>query len=221
MDFLKDFLQQQFGGSTISTIEVFVSLLTAFGIALFIIFIYRKTYSGVIFSKSFSLSLVLLAMVSALVIRTIGSNLALSLGMVGSLSIVRFRTAVKEPVDTAFMFWAIVAGIMSGAGVYLVAIVASVALGLLYFFSYLLGYKTGGQYLLVVRYQGNIESMLVQQIGKLTKYKLKTKSVVNGLNELTYEVEIKDKSARIVDVLKGINGVVSASVISYQNDFGV
>ena len=221
MEFLKNFFLEQFGGSTISTIEVFVSLITAFVIGIFIIFIYRKTYSGVIYSKSFSLCLVLLAMVSALIIRTIGSNLALSLGMVGSLSIVRFRTAVKEPVDTAFMFWAIVAGIMSGAGVYLVALVSSVALGLLYFLGYCFGYKTVGQYLLVVRYQGNIESMLLQEIGKLTKFKLKTRSVINGLNELTYEIEIKDKEARIVDILKSINGVASVSVISYQNDFGV
>ena len=221
MNIIKDFFLDQFGNGTISTIEVFISLFAAFGIALFIVYIYRKTYSGVIYSKSFSLCLVLLAMVSALVIRTIGSNLALSLGMVGSLSIVRFRTAVKEPVDTAFMFWAIVAGIMSGAGVYLVAIVSSVALGLLFFVSYCFGYKTGGQYLLVIRYQGNIESVLMQEVDKLAKFKLKTKSAVNGLNELTYEIEIKDKEARIVDNLRAINGVISASVVSYQNDFGV
>jgi len=221
MDLIKEFLLNQIGGSTISTVEVFISLISAFLIALFIVYIYRKTYSGVIYSKSFSLCLVLLAMVSALVIRTIGSNLAISLGMVGSLSIVRFRTAVKEPVDTAFMFWAIVAGIMSGAGVYFVAIVASMALGLLFFISYCFGYKTGGQYLLVIRYQGNIESMLMQEIAKLAKYKLKTKAVANGLNELTYEIEIKDKEARIIDNLRVINGVISASVVSYQNDFGV
>jgi len=221
MNSIINFFLDQFGSGTISTVEVFISLFTAFLIALFIVFIYRRTYSGVIFSKSFSLCLVLLAMVSALIIRTIGSNLALSLGMVGSLSIVRFRTAVKEPVDTAFMFWAIVAGIMSGAGVYLVALVSSLALGLLYFLSFCFNYKTSGQYLLVVRFHGNIESMIAQQVAKLTKYRLKTKSIVNDLNELTYEVEIKDKEARIVDVLKSINGVVSASIISYQNDFGV
>lgn len=221
MTIIKDFFLDQFGNGTISTIEVFVSLITAFVIGIFIIFVYRKTYSGVIYSKSFALCLVLLAMVSALIIRTIGSNLALSLGMVGSLSIVRFRTAVKEPVDTAFMFWAIVGGIMSGAGVYLVALVSSVALGLLFFFAYLFGYKTGGQYLLIIRYQGNIESMLLQEVDKLAKFRLKTKSVANGLNELTYEIEIKDKEARIVDKLRAINGVVSASVVSYQNDFGV
>ena len=221
MDLIKEFLLNQIGGSTISTVEVFISLISAFSISLFVVYIYRKTYSGVIYSKSFSLCLVLLAMVSALVIRTIGSNLAVSLGMVGSLSIVRFRTAVKEPVDTAFMFWAIVAGIMSGAGVYFVAIVASIAVGLLFFISYCFGYKTGGQYLLVIRYQGNIESMLMQEIAKLAKYRLKTKSVANGLNELTYEIEIKDKEARIIDNLRVINGVISASVVSYQNDFGV
>jgi uncharacterized membrane protein YhiD involved in acid resistance len=119
------------------------------------------------------------------------------------------------------MFWAIVAGIMSGAGVYFVAIVSSLALGLLYFISFLFNYKTGGQYLLVIRYQGDLESQVVSEIKKIKKYRLKTKSLVNNLNELTYEVEVSEKETRIVDNLKSIPGVQSASLVSYQNDFGV
>ena len=116
-DIIKKSVVSEFTG-TISIGDMMLSLVTAFVIGLLIVWVYRKTYSGVVYSKSFALSVILLGMVTALIIRTINSNLALSLGMVGALSIVRFRTAVKEPVDTVFMFWAISAGIMAGAGLY-------------------------------------------------------------------------------------------------------
>ena len=98
--------------------------------ALIINLIYKKTYTGVSYIKAFALSIILLTMVTSLVIRTINSNLSLSLGMVGALSIVRFRTAVKDPIDTIFMFWAITAGIMSGAGLYIVTLIATIIIGL-------------------------------------------------------------------------------------------
>ena len=102
-----------------------LSLIVAFIIGLFIIYVYRKTYTGVVYSKAFALCILMLSMVTAMIIRTISSNISLSLGMVGALSIVRFRTAVKEPVDTGFMFWGISAGIMAGAGLYVPALIAS------------------------------------------------------------------------------------------------
>ena len=132
--FKKSFLEQ-FTGS-VSAVDMLISLVVAF------IIVYRKTYTGVVYSKAFSLCILMLAMVTAMIIRTISSNISLSLGMVGALSIVRFRTAVKEPVDTGFMFWGISAGIMSGAGLYIPALVASLGIGVLYFISYLMGFKT-------------------------------------------------------------------------------
>lgn len=131
VDMIKDSVLSEFNGS-ISVSNILLSLLTAFVISIYIIYIYKKTYSGVVFSKTFALCLILLCLVTSLIIRTISSNLALSLGMVGALSIVRFRTAVKEPTDTGFMFWAIASGIMAGTGYYLVAFVGSLALGLLF-----------------------------------------------------------------------------------------
>ena len=122
LDLIKKGVVEEFTG-TIATGDLFLSLLVAFLAALFITFIYKKTYTGVSYTKSFVLSIILLAMVTSLVIRTINSNLALSLGMVGALSIVRFRTAVKDPVDTVFMFWSIAAGIMSGAGLYIITLI--------------------------------------------------------------------------------------------------
>ena len=145
VDTIKKSVLDNFTG-TVSAWDMVLSLVVAFIIGIFIIYIYRKTYTGVVYSKAFSLCILMLAMVTSMIIRTISSNISLSLGMVGALSIVRFRTAVKEPVDTGFMFWGISAGIMSGAGLYIPALVASLAIGVLYFVSYLMGFRVSNRY---------------------------------------------------------------------------
>ena len=117
VDTIKKSVLDNFSG-TISVGSMLCSLIVAFLIGIFIIYVYRKTYTGVVYSKAFGLCILMLAMVTAMIIRTISSNISLSLGMVGALSIVRFRTAVKEPVDTGFMFWGISAGIMAGANIF-------------------------------------------------------------------------------------------------------
>lgn len=219
VDMIKKSVIAEFTG-TISVDKVLLSLAIAFIIGIFIIYVYKKTYSGVIYSKSFSLCIILLTMVTSMIIRTISSNLALSLGMVGALSIVRFRTAIKEPTDTAFMFWGITAGIMSGAGLYLVAIIASVGIGVLYMVGYTMGFKTNRQFLFILKYEASSDKRIIDALKKLPKTKLKSKSIVKNTIELTFEVELKDDDTKILDDFKYIDGVVSASVISYQNDFG-
>lgn len=219
VDMIKKSVIAEFTG-TISVDKVLLSLAVAFIIGVFIIYVYKKTYSGVIYSKSFSLCIILLTMVTSMIIRTISSNLALSLGMVGALSIVRFRTAIKEPTDTAFMFWGITAGIMSGAGLYLVAIIASVGIGVLYMVGYTMGFKTNRQFLFILKYETSSDKRIIDALKKLPKTKLKSKSIIKNTIELTFEVELKDDDTKILDDFKDIDGVVSASVISYQNDFG-
>ena len=219
VDMIKKSVIAEFTG-TISVDKVLLYLAIAFIIFIFIIYVYKKTYSGVIYSKSFSLCIILLTMVTSMIIRTISSNLALSLGMVGALSIVRFRTAIKEPTDTAFMFWGITAGIMSGAGLYLVAIIASVGIGVLYMVGYTMGFKTNRQFLFILKYEASSDKRIIDALKKLPKTKLKSKSIVKNTIELTFEVELKDDDTKILDDFKDIDGVVSASVISYQNDFG-
>lgn len=219
VDMIKKSVIAEFTG-TISVDKVLLSLAVAFIIGVFIIYVYKKTYSGVIYSKSFSLCIILLTMVTSMIIRTISSNLALSLGMVGALSIVRFRTAIKEPTDTAFMFWGITAGIMSGAGLYLVAIIASVGIGVLYMVGYTMGFKTNRQFLFILKYEASSDKRIIDALKKLPKTKLKSKSIVKNTIELTFEVELKDDNTKILDDFKDIDGVVSTSVISYQNDFG-
>lgn len=213
-------LLEQFNGP-VSVQMILLSLASSFVCALLIDLIYRKTYSGVAYSRGISLSLYLLAMVTAMIIRTINSNLSLSLGMVGALSIVRFRTAVKDPVDTAFMFWAITGGIMSGAGLYLLAVCATVALGLIY---YLLNfYQKGrpGEYLLVVRYDSASEQM-VQEAVRDMKKQVRSKSMSEGgVTELTCRVPYDAKMDERMAALQKIEGVKSVSLVSYSNDYGL
>lgn len=219
LDMIKKGVVEEFTGS-ISIDKMIFSLLIAFLIGLFIVYIYRKTYTGVVYSKSFALCIILLAMVTSMIIRTISSNLSLSLGMVGALSIVRFRTAVKEPVDTGFMFWGITAGIMSGAGLYLVSILGSALLGLLYIVAYSMGFKVSSNYLLIIKYEASAHAEVSKIMKKISKKKLKSKTLSKNVIELTFEIELKDVKEEIVDQFEGIAGVKNASLISYQNDFG-
>ena len=225
VDTIKKSVLSEFTG-TLSITDIALSLLVAFLIGLFIIYIYKKTYTGVVYSKAFALCIIMLSMVTALIIRTINSNLALSLGMVGALSIVRFRTAVKEPVDTAFMFWGISAGIMAGAGLYVPALIGSLTLGVLYFVSYLMGFKVTSRYLLVLRYKVDSHEKVVKVLKTLPKYKLRSKSMSGNEVEFTFELDLKeDKKTKnvnsdIVDKFNDINGMISASLLAYQNDFG-
>lgn len=219
LSIIKDSVLNQFTG-TLTLADVGLSLLTAFLISIFIIFVYKKTYSGVLYSKTFSLCLLMLSMVTALIIRTVNANLSLSLGMVGALSIVRFRTAVKEPIDTGFMFWGISAGIMAGAGLYLIAIVASILLGVLYFIGYLFGFKSKSKYLLVLKYDSNSESEVNKLLKSLPKHKLKTKTSAKKVTEVTYEVEVKNEDTKFMNTFLNDENILVASLVSYQNEFG-
>lgn len=198
LDLIKKGVVEEFTG-TISTGDLFLSLIIAFICAIFITYIYKKTYTGVSYTKSFVLSIILLAMVTSLVIRTINSNLALSLGMVGALSIVRFRTAVKDPVDTIFMFWAIAVGIMSGAGLYLITIIACALLGLFYLISYFKVFKPIEKYLLVVN-TNKKDSLEVAKIFANKNCILKTESIKKDKVELTYEVIGKEFADQILEL---------------------
>ena len=220
LSIFKNSFLEQFTGS-VSSVDMLISLVVSFLIGLFIVYVYRKTYTGVVYSKAFSLCIIMLAMVTAMIIRTINSNISLSLGMVGALSIVRFRTAVKEPVDTGFMFWGISAGIMAGAGLYIPAIVATLGIGVLYFVSYLMGFKTSNRYLLVIKYKANAHENVLKKLKNIKKFK----AIFGNEVELSLEVDVKENSkngidTNLVDQFNGIDGVINASLIAYQNDFG-
>lgn len=226
VDTIKKSVLENFTG-TISVGDMILSLMVAFVIGMFIIYIYRKTYTGVVYSKAFSLCILMLSMVTAMIIRTINSNISLSLGMVGALSIVRFRTAIKEPIDTGFMFWGIAAGIMCGAGLYIPALVATLMVGVLYFGAYLMGFRTANRYLLVLKYKADAHNDVVKKLKSLKKFKIRSKSIFKDEVELSLEVDIKENNKKlaniettIVDQFNNVDGVINASLIAYQNDFG-
>ena len=219
IDAIKNSVLEQFNGS-ISVEMILISLLVSFVISLFIVFVYKKSFSGVVYNKTIVMTIVMIAMVTSMVIRTINSNLSLSLGMVGALSIIRFRTAIKEPMDTAFLFWAIVSGIMCGAGLYFIAVCGSLLLGLLFYVLYLMDIKAKSQYLLVVIYKSENSQIVESKLDSLTKKKLKSKSV-NGNNviEVTYEVEYDNT---VDELMKSLSGDVrNVNLVTYTNDYGL
>lgn len=219
-DAIKKGVLEQFNSSV--TVEmILISVAIAFVISLFIVFIYKKTFSGVVYNKSTVLTIVIISMVTAMVIRTINSNLSLSLGMVGALSIVRFRTAIKEPVDTAFLFWAITAGIMTGAGLYVISIVGSLFLGILYYMLYLLDVKAKSQYLLVVAYREEGATAVESIIKTIKKKKLKSKSLSGNLMELTYEIEYDPVIDEVMKKLQKTAGVRNVNLVTYTSEYGL
>lgn len=196
-----------------------VTLALAFVIGLFIYIIYRRTFSGVVFVRSFGISLILLNMVTALVIMTISSNLMLSLGMVGALSIVRFRTAIKDPMDTIFMFWAIAEGIVIGAALYLVAIIGAVVIGIFAVVLSLFKFKKHLPYVMVLRFENSAKADVQNLLRKFPQGKLKSKTVSHsGVIEMTIEINVNDAEVALMDRFMDIPGVYDASLISYTGD---
>ncbi len=220
LDMIKNSVIEQFN-TGVSMEQMVISLVAAFAMTLFILLVYRLTFRGVLFSKGFAFSLVLLGMITAIIIRTISSNLALSLGMVGALSIVRFRTAVKDPVDTIFMFWSIACGIMSGAGLYLPGAVACLVVGVLYYVLCLFSQTTKSPYLLVVRYDPDYEGALRKSLKHLPRYRVKSRTLTRHGAEITVELSLKTSQMEVIDRVLATEGVQDASLVSYEGEFGL
>ncbi|WP_406603195.1 DUF4956 domain-containing protein [Neobacillus dielmonensis] len=197
--------------------NIILGMLIAFVIGLFIFYIYKKTFRGVVYSHNFNVTLILMTMITTLIIMTISTNVVLSLGMVGALSIVRFRTAIKDPLDVIFMFWAISGGITTGAGVYSLAIIGSILIGLVMF---IMTRKRGKDsiYLLVIHHDEAATDSIKYQLAKI-KHSLKSKIVRNDITELTVELKIKGDNTAFVHQLSSVEGVKDVSLINYNGDY--
>ena len=196
-----------------------VSLLSALFIGLFIFFIYKKTYAGVMYSKPFNTSLVLLSVLTTFVILAVTSNVVLSLGMVGALSIVRFRTAIKEPLDLVFLFWSISVGIILGAGLYSLAFLGSA------FITVILLVLTGkvdssAPYILMLQLESENAELQATEIikNRFGKVIVKSKSITDGQPELIYEVKVKNNETSFMNELSAIEGIQSATLVSYNGN---
>jgi uncharacterized membrane protein YhiD involved in acid resistance len=206
--------------TSFSPVDVIIAMLFACVVGLFIFFIYKKTFTGVMYSTGFALTLVGLSLVTTLVILAVTSNIVLSLGMVGALSIVRFRAAIKDPTEIVFLFWSIAAGIVIGAGLIPMALIGSVIIGaiLLVFAN---RKKRDDPYVLVVNCDGDdAEKSAMEIISRETeKHQIKTKTVSRGAVELTCEVRMKDASTEFVNSLLAISGVKNAVLVSYNGEY--
>ena len=214
-DVIKNKFVEEF--TAISVGNLVTTLALSFLLGLFVLVVYRLTYSGVAFSKSFALSLVMLSMVTSLAILTVRSNVVLSLGMVGALSIVRFRTAIKDPMDTVFMFWSIVAGIITGAGYVTVAILATLLLGVFFLVIHLVtGRMNGSTYLVVIRYGEAGEGAVRSRLNSLPKYKLKSRSMNLEETEIVIEAKLSQKQMDALAALLDAEGVADVNIVSYN-----
>ena len=207
--------------TAVSPLDMVLALALAFGIGLFIFFVYKKTYSGVMYSSSFGVTLIALTMITTLVILAVTSNVVLSLGMVGALSIVRFRTAIKEPLDIAFLFWAIAVGIVLAAGMIPLAVFGSVVIGVILIVFVNVRGGTTTPYIMVMQCENKeaekkAEAYLAQHT---EKNKLKSKSVQKGAVELNIEVRLRDEDTDFVNALSEIEGVRSAVLVSFNGEY--
>lgn len=206
--------------ASVSILDMAVALVLAFGLGLFIFLVYKKTYQGVMYSSSFGTTLIALTMITTVVILAVTSNVVLSLGMVGALSIVRFRTAIKEPLDIAFLFWSIAVGIVLAAGMIPLAVIGSVIIGvvLLVFVnkkSYL------NPYIVVLSCENSEAEKAAKEYleSRVNRMVVKSKTASKGMIELNLDIRLKDDNTDFISTLADTPGVNSAVLVSYNGEY--
>ena len=206
--------------NAVSLLDMALAMVLAFGVGLFIFLVYKKTFAGVMYSASFGVTLVALTMITTLVILAVTSNVVLSLGMVGALSIVRFRTAIKEPLDIAFLFWAIAVGIVLAAGMIPLAVFGSVLIGVILLI-FANRSDTTKPYIVVLTCDGTAsEEAAMALVRENTKRcVVKSKSVQRGLAELNLEVRLHGGDTDFINTLAELKGVQRAVLVSYNGDY--
>ena len=217
-DFIKKSILESGAFDGASLTNIFLSLTVAVVMGAVIYLVYSKFYVGVIYSRSFAVTLVGMTVLTAMVTLAISTNIVISLGMVGALSIVRFRTAVKDPLDLLYLFWAITTGITSGAGMYLLVLVAALVMILLVAFFYCKQQK-GRIYILVVHYTGDeAGDNVIRAFGKM-KYFVKSKTVRKNKTEMAVEVYCKNNNMFFLDKIRDVEGVEDATLIQYNGEY--
>lgn len=206
--------------TSVSILDMAIALVLAFGLSMFIFLVYKKTYQGVMYSSSFGTTLIALTMITTVVILAVTSNVVLSLGMVGALSIVRFRTAIKEPLDIAFLFWSIAVGIVLAAGMIPLAVVGSVVIGII-LLVFVNKKSHSNPYIVVIQCMDRAaeERATVYLKSKCNRCVIKSKSVQKGCIEMNLEIRLKDEDTSFINELSDMNGVSSAVLVSYNGDY--
>ena len=206
--------------NSVSILDMAVALILAFGIGMFIFLVYKKTYQGVMYSSNFGTTLVALTMITTVVILAVTSNVVLSLGMVGALSIVRFRTAIKEPLDIAFLFWSIAVGIVLAAGMIPLAVIGSVVIGII-LLVFVNKKSHTNPYIVVIQCADRMaeEKATVYLKSNCDRCVIKSKSAQKGCIEMNMEIRLKSDDTSFVNELSDMNGIHSAVLVSYNGDY--
>lgn len=206
--------------TSVSVLDMLLAMILAFAIGMFIFYVYKKTFSGVMYSSGFGVTLVALTMITTLVILAVTSNVVLSLGMVGALSIVRFRTAIKEPLDIAFLFWSIAVGIVLAAGLIPLAVIGSILIGV--FLLLFVNRKSHvNPYIVVINCADHNSEQRATEFLKeqVTRLVVKSKTVSKGSIELNAEIRMKDDNTDFINTLADMEGIRNAVLVSYNGDY--
>lgn len=206
--------------TSISVLDMLLTIVLSFGIGLFIFLIYKKTYRGVMYSAGFGTTLIALTMITSIVILAVTSNVVLSLGMVGALSIVRFRTAIKDPLDIAFLFWSIGAGIILAAGMIPLAVIGSLCIGLILLF-FVNKKSHTHPYMVVLNCADHEAEVRAKEFlaKNVTRSTVKSKSAVKGAIEMNIEVRLKEDDTDFINILSEMPGMNSVVIVSYNGDY--
>lgn len=215
---MNDFTLSDIFSITLNPLQVITSLLIALLVGLFIFFIYKKTFGGVMYSRNFNLSLIMLTMVTSLMLMLISNSLAVSMGMVGALSIIRFRTAVKDPIDTVFMFWAVGEGIAVGTKYYDIAVIAALTIGVIMVVLTVFKGKASMPYLLILHYHEGAGQQVRQMVKQLPNARMKSKTAQRDGIEFTMELRLRENETGFVEKFLRVDGVYDATLISHQGD---
>ncbi len=212
--FLKDFVVQ-----ASDPLNFVITMTVALILGLGIYCIYKRCYTGVVYDHSFNVSLVVMTILVAVIIVTISSNITLSLGMVGALSIVRYRTAVKNPLDLMFMFWAITTGIAVGANYYYIVVIGFVFVAVVFL---ILNNSKGNTttYMMVIHFAGSLETEeKIRRILNPYHYKLRSKIMRKNNTELSVELTVKRNNSNLTDSIMEIEGVTDATLVQYRGSY--
>jgi hypothetical protein len=218
MNTLLSYLQIDFSAALSTLMPILVALVVAFGVGLLIYYVYQKSFRGVIYNQQFAVSLALLTILTTMITLAISSNIALSLGMVGALSIVRYRTAIKDPADLIFLFWAVGAGIAIGAKFHYLAIVGSLIVILML---YTIGRRTPPTetFILIVHYTGEDIAGELRRILQGKRFQIKSKTIRQLNVEMALEVEVKNNNVAFMDAINSLPAVNDAALVQYTGGF--
>ncbi|MBQ3795771.1 MAG: DUF4956 domain-containing protein [Butyrivibrio sp.] len=217
-DFIKNSVLNSDNYGTVDVFNIALSLVIALLLGILIYLVYRRFYAGVVFSKSFAITLIGMCVLTCMVTLAISTNIVISLGMVGALSIVRFRTAIKDPLDLLYLFWSITTGITAGAGMYILTLASAIIMIIMIACFY--ARKNNGQvYVAIIHYEGtSAGDDIIRAFGKM-KYFIKSKTIRGDITELAVEVVVKKNNLFFQEQIRDIEGVKDITLIQYNGEY--